>query len=451
MSDKKRAGVGPYRRDPAIVPMLYGEGFGWYYAPDGKRYYGCGKITEVGDCHDSRYIYCHARPKFDRDSGIYAFFDPATGESMPKNCLPGSLNPEYCRIWYLLHDRCLPVFNGAPEVGEHSPGFYRMPTGTFYKGIGRTVSPKRAGVTWLSIVEPIPGETEGCYQFFGEDKEDDMPEWAFPRGPYPGFDKTRKETERLPDEQVSSSFGYPGISYMPNLGDEAIGSYVAPDGQWYVGKGKIVALGWNPFALGCNSYIYVEPIPSKHGGEYDFAFLYTNERMANFADSPRPGEGQLPSQEKETGGSMPDWPPWNRWRDFPRIERIPALGEEYPGRYLPPTAPRREFYLGVGKVVKTGTTEQGRIFVQVEPIEGKEDGNYQFFDPFTGKDMPEVYLPWAPGNRIRLRSKKDKEDVETRLWFFTRELTSATADVADSTCESNDTSTLGSFSMSDSE
>ncbi|KAL4756184.1 uncharacterized protein BDW70DRAFT_164741 [Aspergillus foveolatus] len=172
---------------------------------------------------------------------------------------------------------------------------------------------------------------------------------------------------------------------QPRLGQEHSGMYFAPDGQWFAGVSKVITVGlvsgypdYNVF------YIFVEPIPGKSGGDYDFFHPVTREWMDALLSNPIPGMACSQSERR----NLPA-----RWRELPAIHRRPQLGEEYPGRYCPPKAPKGDVYIGVGKVVKTGVVKQGRIWVDVLPIPGKSGGNYEFFDPWTGQNMPDEYWP----------------------------------------------------------
>ncbi|KAL3487485.1 hypothetical protein BJX62DRAFT_240977 [Aspergillus germanicus] len=86
----------------------------------------------------------------------------------------------------------------------------------------------------------------------------------------------------------------------------------------------------------------------------------------------------------------------------------PNPGEEYFGVHIPDNAPQGTFYLGVGKIIETGTTPSGETYIWVEPYgrrnqsifdgacdchEGKKTAYYRFFDPESGEDMPAKYLP----------------------------------------------------------
>lgn len=92
-------------------------------------------------------------------------------------------------------------------------------------------------------------------------------------------------------------------------------------------------------------YIFVEPIPGKSGGDYDFFHSVTREWMDELPSNPIPGTACSQSERR----NLPA-----RWREHPAIHRRPQLSEEYPGRYCPPKAPKRDVYIGVGNVVKTG-------------------------------------------------------------------------------------------------
>jgi hypothetical protein len=74
---------------------------------------------------------------------------------------------------------------------------------------------------------------------------------------------------------------------VPELGTEARGAYLAPDGQWYWGRGKVIAVGISDHE---REYTLVEPIPGKQGGEYDFFHPVTKEYMPKFASLPTPAQ-----------------------------------------------------------------------------------------------------------------------------------------------------------------
>ncbi|RDW83784.1 uncharacterized protein DSM5745_04110 [Aspergillus mulundensis] len=374
----------------ATQPQLKQLCPGFYRARNGDRYYGEGEVVEKGITHDGG-VYIRVEPAHDRlynPNGKGAFFDPFTGETMPE-----ALLPDWPTDPYETDGSVLPDTKPGTKVGDEAPGIYHAPNGRRYYGIGRLLKLD----SWR--VEPIPGK-----RFVHDRKEKDVPDAERPRVLYTSTAQARQAREASQAEAQAQAqdrrkrgkgnyFGglRPPIlrGTTPRLGTESTGVYLALDGLWYVGVGKVIAVGLN---LERFEYVYVEPIPGKSGGDYDFFHPITWEWMAAFQGSPRPGESADPNAKQDAG--VPD-PRHRLWREFPAIERIPEVGEEYPGRYLPPSAPKYEVYLGVGKVVKAGTTEEGRIFVEVVPIPDKFDagGIYQFFDPYTGKDMPQEYLP----------------------------------------------------------
>ncbi|OJJ58575.1 hypothetical protein ASPSYDRAFT_89315 [Aspergillus sydowii CBS 593.65] len=411
------------------VPQIGQDFAGWYHAPSGKRYYGRGTINERGYTHDGS-IYWRVCPtgvrpltKFDccstsdeeellrepdedepvrtygRTGLDHEFVDPYVNDMkksiMPEEDWPWHLRPFTDRNCnYSFRWRTVPDPSRAAEFGRKTPGLYVTANRMNYVGVGRALKPKMLGKeAKSSLVMPIPGKTDGLYQFFDRERGNNIPFWDMPRAPYPRWESGKA----INREKWHAWFdNRPHAAMMPRLDDEHLGAYIAPDGHWYIGKGKVVATGLNQERRG---FVYVEPQP---GNEHNFVHPFTEEPMADFAACPRPGEGRLVTGqegEKERHDAeqelaiLKDGPAWSRWRSFPRIERIPELGEEYPGLYRPPKAPKREIYLGVGKVIKAGTTDRGRVFVESVPIPDKKEGNYQFFDPFTGKDMPDEYLP----------------------------------------------------------
>ncbi|KAL4965568.1 uncharacterized protein BDV14DRAFT_199668 [Aspergillus stella-maris] len=321
---KRMSNLAKPRQDPKIGDKEPG----WYHAPNGERYYGLGEVFEKGYTHAGS-IYVRVKPILRKSSRKYQFFNLLTDEDMPNDCKPRYL-------------------------------FQNADTQRKYRGVGKVVRPNAAG--------PIPEMHEPPYQFFCIYSQMNIPDSDMPRAAYPG----NAETQNNPNTR---------------LGEEQIGAYIAPDGQWYAGAGRTVAVGTND---AMRRYIFVEPIPGKHGGDYDFFHPVTNELMRKFWALRRPGRRRTPCRFVAGRRRLPFS---RRWRAFPHIECMPKVGEEYPGRYLPPNAPKRDVYIGVGRVVKTGLTGRGGFFVEVVPKPGKHEGNYQFFDPFTGKDMPAEYLP----------------------------------------------------------
>ncbi|RDW78632.1 uncharacterized protein DSM5745_05484 [Aspergillus mulundensis] len=360
---------------------------GWYRAPNGQRYFGFGTVIEVGVNHDgSRYV--EVEPEQHHPGAEFDFFDPFTDEDMDENLYPDWEEREECceRDKFFSDSQDL-------EPGSIAPGQYMSASGTSYYGLGKVVCATRtkAGVFGWYQVEPM----RGGYRFWSETSGTLIPDEDLPRSPYSGSKETQqrenKDRPRRPNYFKLRGW-YGGYANQEinmrkakaKLGTERLGVYFAPDGQWFVGVGKVVTIGMTTVANSNLFYIYVEPISGKSGGEYDFFHPHTCEWMDELPSNPIPGVACTTAQRKTL-------PP--RWRALPAINRRPDIGQEYPGRYFPPGAPRRAVYVGVGKVVKTGVDTNSKIWVEVEPIPGKSGGNYEFFDPFTGKTMPDEYWP----------------------------------------------------------
>ncbi|KAL4965662.1 uncharacterized protein BDV14DRAFT_199758 [Aspergillus stella-maris] len=77
------------------------------------------------------------------------------------------------------------------------------------------------------------------------------------------------------DSEYSWFAGLPDSEYhFRKLGAEGAGWYLAPDGQNYIGVGKVIVVGVNEHG---RKYHHVEPIPGKKGGDYDFFHQFTRE------------------------------------------------------------------------------------------------------------------------------------------------------------------------------
>ncbi|KAL4806751.1 hypothetical protein BDV18DRAFT_159921 [Aspergillus unguis] len=365
---------------------------GWYLAPDGKRYFGYGNVIETGITHDgSRYV--KVEPDFLFYESEWNFFDPFTGEDMDIELYPNrGVRWRDRRLKWFFCDR----FDLKP--GDIAPGHYISPRSTRYWGIGRVVQNIRdkSGKHVQYEVEPMGGSSmRGPYRFRELSTSIRIPDSELPRSAYTGtHEMQQQENKDRPRRPLSPSpalaqfygglpFPIPESGFIPDLGTEHSGVYFRPDGQWFAGVGKVVAIGRSNVTEPGDLYVFVEPIPGKSGGDYDFFHPHTMLWMDELPSNPVPGVECTPAQRETL-------PP--RWRKLPAICTKPKLGDESPGRYLPPKAPRQEVYVGVGKVVKTGLDEQGKIWVDVEPIAGKSEGDYKFFDPFTGKDMPDHLL-----------------------------------------------------------
>ncbi|KAL4903562.1 hypothetical protein BDW74DRAFT_179559 [Aspergillus multicolor] len=130
---------------------------------------------------------------------------------------------------------------------------------------------------------------------------DDISPAALPRSAYSGS-ATTQANENPARPRRKETFGlsawYGGLrrpgpkKEQPALGAEAAGVYFAPDGQWFAGVGRVVAVG-NVDGLPGSvwTYIFVEPIPGKTGclRDYDFFHPVTLEWMDELPSNPIPG------------------------------------------------------------------------------------------------------------------------------------------------------------------
>jgi hypothetical protein len=69
------------------IPRLAGIYAGWYKAPNGQRYFGFGKVVEIGITHDDS-VYVNVEPAQDLPGSKLDFFDPFTDKDMPRDQYP---------------------------------------------------------------------------------------------------------------------------------------------------------------------------------------------------------------------------------------------------------------------------------------------------------------------------------------------------------------------------
>ncbi|RDW90733.1 uncharacterized protein DSM5745_02508 [Aspergillus mulundensis] len=383
-------------RTGSKAPRLNSIYGGWYHAPNGERYFGLGRVQEVGTTHDGG-VYVRSEPVSKPVSSIpgtrWAFFDPFTDEDMPKEQYPDRERQyqESEEKYPKRQTRDRYKTAEGLKVGDVAYGSYFSANRIRHFGIGRIVQP------WLDaegkflneyFVEPM----RGGWAFWEFYALNDMRPESHPRSAYSGSAETQVRSKKKPGYWKVNTYwptgtgGGPGLpDNEVRLGDECSGAYIRPDGQWFAGVGRVVAYGlaYDLEDEPTFQWVYVEPT-GKSGGDYDFIHPVTREYMDEVPSNPVPGVAYPPSQRR----LLPA-----RWCNLPAIRRRPEIGSEYPGRYCPPNAPVTDVYLGVGKVVKTGVTKEGRIWVDVVPIPGKSGGNYDFFDPWTGLDMWQWYYP----------------------------------------------------------
>ncbi|KAL3470771.1 hypothetical protein BJX99DRAFT_263956 [Aspergillus californicus] len=394
MSSSKRMAVLLMANRTAEPPKIDGSYVGWYHAPNGERYFGVGTVSELGLTHGGD-IYVRVLPDVHKpEDKDLRFFDPSTDKDMPGEQYPENRRHVVRRdqeARYNAHvDQLREKVQTGLNPGDVAFGSYDAVTRITYMGTGRVVMADigQNGQAEGYFVEPISGGS----QFWELYSDANMASAAMPRAPYTGSKETQanENPERPRREKISGDwYGRlpypPDVEHQPCLDDECVGAYIAPDGQWYVGKGKVIALGitWEIPDVKV-LHIYVEPIPGKSGGDYDFCHPVTREWMDELPSNPIPGVAYTPGQP----ASVPQ-----PWADLPDIRSILDHGKEYKGRYCPPQAPKRNVYIGVGKVIKMGVNEEVQILVDVVPIPGKTGRDYMFFDPWTGQEMPKYYYP----------------------------------------------------------
>lgn len=263
------------------IPYLRQHHDGLYEAPNGKLYYGKGKVCEVGyDSDGSGSIYFRVRPLvgYERE-GEYEFRDIVTNQPMPGKYytkpLPLGKPSRFEPPPYELER--------VPKLGEEAFGCYITPDRMLYRGVGRVIamyreiSPFAPYDRTIEIhVQPIAGKTGEEYRFHDPHFQTYMHDKNLPSAPYPeDTEKKGKRTGKVPS-----------MSEHPRLGTEDYGVYIAPNGQWYRGLGRVVRIGVNAMET---IYAYVEPIPGKRGGDYDFFHPVTRDWMP---DDQVPGAGE---------------------------------------------------------------------------------------------------------------------------------------------------------------
>ncbi|OJJ03374.1 hypothetical protein ASPVEDRAFT_890102 [Aspergillus versicolor CBS 583.65] len=297
------------------LPKLYEKTSGPYDAPDGNLYVGFGEVSEKGYAPDGS-MYFRVRPILDAE---HVFHDAVTGEPMPKEYYPTPApeeRPERSKYSRKGRD------NGLPKPGDEAFGAYIAPDLMQYHGVGQVLEVRGGPDYSLIYVQPIPGKHGDEYQFIEPWFQRPMDEKNIPSAPYPFDDPQTLERGKKTDHR-----GRP-FPCDAKLGTEDLGSYIAPNGQWYCGIGRVIKTGLNIVG---DFYTYVEPIPGKQGGEYDFFHLFTDDWMP---------QDQLPSN--------------------PRNDLTPEVEED--AKLVAPA----KLYLGIGNVIEVGTDEKGHIHVCME-------------------------------------------------------------------------------------
>ncbi|KAL4797133.1 hypothetical protein BDV19DRAFT_387668 [Aspergillus venezuelensis] len=240
-------------------------------------------------------LYVRVRPIVDKPGHKPQFFDPLTGEDMPKECKP---KPRHDGLDW--HGRKIPRPKFRPRPGQVVPGVHITPEGMWYRAVSRFIALIATGNSGNNtcLVEPIPGG-RGDLEFSCVDCSREMPEQDLPRSAYTGTSKTQSNPDKRKEVLGKSRWiaGLPKTIYQdPGIGEEHAGYYLAMDGQAYVGVGKVVLVGLNEFFP---KYLYVEPVQGKGGGDYDFFYPETREWMASFSGNRRPGEGGHPADSSQ--------------------------------------------------------------------------------------------------------------------------------------------------------
>jgi hypothetical protein len=163
---------------------------------------------------------------------------------------------------------------------EATLGIYRSFDGCRRIGVGRVISTDVDGVDrkLVANVEPILGK---LHQYGWDPELHYMDQPVSILGLDPMNDSPEKKL-KIPDyKRCSHSHLVSDDNYFPPLGSEGWGAYIAPDGRWYVGVGRVVATGRRRNRF--QGYVLVVPICGKRGGDYDFFHPVTGEYMPAFA------------------------------------------------------------------------------------------------------------------------------------------------------------------------
>ncbi|CEL03994.1 hypothetical protein ASPCAL05128 [Aspergillus calidoustus] len=284
------------------TPQPGEEHFGVYIpdnAAQGTFYLGVGKVIETG-ITPSGGTYVWVEPYARRNPSIfdgsyecnkgkraayYRFFHPESDEEMPAEYLPPyRLNQDELDLAGPGRAGRLPKLHHLPSRGEEARGLYIAPDTQLYEGVGRVLQGHAKGRGFFAWVEPIPGRNDDAYRFFDRNNDSDMHYINMPC--YGAHDAAMQELLANPRPKKDSaqprgrnSASAARHDTFPKLGSEAMGTYFAPDGRFYIGVGKVTAIGLNH----CGAiYALVKPVPGKSGGDYDFYDELTLEHMPDF-------------------------------------------------------------------------------------------------------------------------------------------------------------------------
>ncbi|CEN60369.1 hypothetical protein ASPCAL02810 [Aspergillus calidoustus] len=294
-------------------------------APEGKFYIGLGTVVEVGlNARGGIYVWVVPNAKNDRKcSRLHRFFDPDTEQPIPRKYLPARRriftaerkpNPwqglrtdlfwtvkGYEADW----DKDYEEWKKPAKLGDEARGYYWCFTHRRYEGVGRV---SRVVGVCDRFVDPIPGKVGGVMNRFYYDQDDrffearesvyevhymDLPRWvktdATTTAGKPdeknNHDAARQEPPRSAASKNSlMAYMFAEGNYretiLPELGSRDYGAYLAPDGKWYFGFGKVVAIGMRYSDWG---YTLVEPIGGKEGHDHEFFHPISGEPMPRFS------------------------------------------------------------------------------------------------------------------------------------------------------------------------
>ncbi|KAJ0413187.1 hypothetical protein BJY00DRAFT_320021, partial [Aspergillus carlsbadensis] len=284
-----------------------------------------------------------------------------------------------------------------PVPGEEARGIYipdNAPEGTFYIGFGKVIetglcaNASGGGGDRYIWVQPYAtrgsrrslkhlgpkGKQTAQYQLFDPDTGEDMPIEYLPALRY-----TLDELDQGWGGPRRGDTPLPKFDPLVRVGEEAPGSYAAPDNMIYEGVGRtrrVQRFGGRAIVA------MVEPVPGKAEGIYEFQDR-NNGRRLHYMDIPsvignddkeegRGGGGSEntapPQQEQQESddSNNPGRPakkqaePLGTWGSNARFQDgFPELGAEGLGSYI---APDGRIYIGVGKVVATGLNADDRIY-----------------------------------------------------------------------------------------
>ncbi|KAL2797263.1 hypothetical protein BJX66DRAFT_335166 [Aspergillus keveii] len=145
-----------------------------------------------------------------------------------------------------------------------------------YDGVGRILQGHARQHNFFAWVEPIPGKTDGVYRCSDPNNDETI---HYINMPSLNVDDDESLSVTMKELLAQPRRKRDGNTPKLELGSEAMGTYIAPDGRLYVGVGKVTAVGRTPTGA---IYALVNPIPGRVGGDYDFYDQLTFEYMPDF-------------------------------------------------------------------------------------------------------------------------------------------------------------------------